>query len=301
MRAAARKSTVKASTLKGSTSTSSTKTNSRKRKPAANAEDNPDARDAAHKIDPVPLAEAQVGTKRSRTSRATAATAASATKNKDVSKKGVKRAKLDGGAAGSQPPGPSILGEAPTQVMNVIVFGTGDCGELGLGSKDKEAPRPRLNPYLDPSDPKAFHVVQLDCGGMHVAALTRDNQILTWGVNDQGALGRPTEWEGTFHDIDAADSDDDSDDLNPLESTPTPIPADTFPSGTRFVQVATGDSCTLVLTETGSVYGWGTFLVGRTDFLPTQIQSRYSTRYADQNRIRIPMASLGFGLVTMGW
>ena len=35
-------------------------------------------------------------------------------------------------------------------------------------------------------------VVQIDAGGMHVVALTRDNKILTWGVNDQGALGRDT-------------------------------------------------------------------------------------------------------------
>ena len=276
MCAAARKSSAKtAATVKGSTSSSSTKTNSRKRKPAANGVDSPDARDAARKIDAVPLAEAQVGTKRSKESHTPSATAATATKTKDVARKEVKRAKLGSGAAGSEQPGPPILGEAPTQVMNVIVFGTGDCGELGLGPKDKEAPRPRLNQYLDPSDPKAFHVVQLDCGGMHVAALTSDNQILTWGVNDQGALGRPTEWEGALRDIDA-DSDDDSDDLNPLECTPTPIPADAFPSGTRFVQVATADSCTLVLTETGSVYGWGTFLVRRPTF------SRHKSNVATQ-------------------
>lgn len=33
----------------------------------------------------------------------------------------------------------------------------------------------------------------LSVDGMHTAALTCDNRILTWGVNDEGALGRNTD------------------------------------------------------------------------------------------------------------
>jgi hypothetical protein len=39
----------------------------------------------------------------------------------------------------------------------------------------------------------------VSCGGMHTAALALDGSIWTWGVNDEGALGRPTAgtcWEG---------------------------------------------------------------------------------------------------------
>jgi Regulator of chromosome condensation (RCC1) repeat len=35
-------------------------------------------------------------------------------------------------------------------------------------------------------------VVQIACGGMHTAALTADGGVWTWGVNDEGALGRFT-------------------------------------------------------------------------------------------------------------
>jgi len=59
--------------------------------------------------------------------------------------------------------------------------------------------------------------------------------------------------------IPASDSD-----LNPRESNPTAIPADKFPAGTKFVQMAAGDSTTFVLTDEGLVYGWGTFRVSLT-------------------------------------
>ena len=110
-------------------------------------------------------------------------------------------------------------------------------------------------------------VVHIAVGGMHCAALTHDNKILTWGVNDQGALGRDTEWEGGLKDIDDDKSDDESDaedddtGINPLESTPTAVEDRHFPEGTKFVQVACSDSATFAVTEDGSVYGWGTFRV----------------------------------------
>ncbi|OJJ95824.1 hypothetical protein ASPACDRAFT_81581 [Aspergillus aculeatus ATCC 16872] len=99
---------------------------------------------------------------------------------------------------------------------------------------------------------------------MHCVALTHDNKILTWGVNDQGALGRDTTWEDGYKDVDETKSDSDSDSdndtgLNPHESTPTAIPSDAFPEGTIFVEVAAGDSSSFALTDEGQVYGWGTF------------------------------------------
>lgn len=153
-----------------------------------------------------------------------------------------------------------VINQVPTEILTIIVFGNGDNGELGLGPKQTEALRPRPNPYLDPNDPSKFHIVQLACGGMHTIALTADNKIVTWGVNDNSALGRDTRWDEKMRDMDA-ESDDEDGELNPLESKPTEIPADHFPPGTQFVQVAAGDSCSFALTDTGLVYGWGTFRV----------------------------------------
>ena len=156
-----------------------------------------------------------------------------------------------------------VINEAPTEKLNVYVFGEGSAGELGLGTAKNaiDVKRPRLNPLLSAAD---VGVVQLSCGGMHVAALTHDNQILTWGVNDDGALGRDTSWEGGLRDMDKDEdeSDDEDSGLNPKESTPTAIASTCFPEGTIFTQIAASDSCTLALTDKGLVYGWGTFRVG---------------------------------------
>ncbi|KAF4504501.1 hypothetical protein G6O67_007948 [Ophiocordyceps sinensis] len=159
------------------------------------------------------------------------------------------------------------INDAPTQVLDVYVFGEGSSGELGLGSgrlngkKPIDVKRPRLNDNLSA---KSIGVTQITCGGMHAVALTRDHKVLTWGVNDQGALGRDTTWEGKLRDADQDEgsqsvSDDDDTGLNPLESTPTILSGEYFAPGTKFVQAVASDSASFVLTEDGRVYGWGTF------------------------------------------
>jgi regulator of chromosome condensation len=121
-----------------------------------------------------------------------------------------------------------------------------------------------LNQLLSSKD---VGVVQIAVGGMHCAALTHDHKILTWGVNDQGALGRHT-GDGPMKDMkadDASDSDSDDDDedsgLNPDEATPREVDPKHFPAETKFVSLHAGDSSTFALTTTGLVYGWGTFRV----------------------------------------
>ena len=149
----------------------------------------------------------------------------------------------------------TALNSAPTEPLDVYVFGSGDSGELGLGTKNAiEAKTPRLNSNLS-------NVVQISLGGMHGIALTRDNKILTWGVNDQGALGRDTKWEGRMTEIDAESADDNEDEYKPKQAKQNPNPSSKFPPGTTFTQVAAGDSTSFVLTEEGFVYGCGIFRV----------------------------------------
>lgn len=147
---------------------------------------------------------------------------------------------------------PSI-NETPSKVQSALVFGNGDNGELGLGPNRTESLRPRTNPFLDPATESAFQVVQLACGGMHTVALAIDNKIITWGVNDNYALGRDTNWDAKLRDIDDAESGDEEAELNPLESTPGETSPRHFPAGTRFVQVASGDSCSFALTDAARI------------------------------------------------
>jgi regulator of chromosome condensation len=148
-----------------------------------------------------------------------------------------------------------------TEPLKVFTFGEGANGELGFGATKKaiDIKRPRYNELLSNHE-----VVRLAAGGMHVLALTKDNRILSWGVNDSGALGRDTSTADVkMRDLDADDSDSDSEDetggLIDLEATPTAISSEHFPEDTIFVDIAAGDSCSFALTTEGAVYAWGTF------------------------------------------
>lgn len=148
--------------------------------------------------------------------------------------------------------GPHI-NQPPTVPLEIFVFGDGSSGELGLGSKIvngqslTDVTQPRMNKLLSSED---VGVVQITCGGMHAVALTRDNKILTWGVNDLGALGRATDVE-----------EDDDDEFNPAESTPGPVDISGLGPDIRWAQVAASDNASFALTDDGRVYGWGTFRV----------------------------------------
>lgn len=162
-----------------------------------------------------------------------------------------------------------VINPPPTSILDIFVFGEGSAGELGLGAGNQpggkssvDVARPRLNHRLDA---KNVGVVAIAVGGMHAAALTRDNKILTWGVNDQGALGRSTE-AGQMKDMAESEESEDSDSdagsgLNPSEAEPREVDPSHFAPNTKFAALFAGDSCTYALTTTGLVYGWGTFRV----------------------------------------
>ena len=172
------------------------------------------------------------------------------------------------GKASEHPP---VQNNVPTQLLDVYVFGTNCYGELGLGdlTKKSEILRPVLNEKLAANSVGIVHVA---VGGVHSAALTHDNRILTWGVNDEGTLARDTKQDKKEADTNGAnnvngeaESDDESDDdeitLNLKEATPLPVDPSLFPKGTVFAQLAASDSATFALTVDGLVYGWGTFRV----------------------------------------
>jgi regulator of chromosome condensation len=152
------------------------------------------------------------------------------------------------------PKAPKIINHAPTTRLEIFVFGANTDGELGLGSKDLDGAglfdveKPRLNTVLSADE---VGIVQIACGGQHVVALTRSNELLSWGVNDHGTLGR---------DPAGAEEDQDEDDeLNPKEANPAPVDVSGLDPSIKWTQVVAGDNASFALTADGRVYGWGTF------------------------------------------
>lgn len=134
-------------------------------------------------------------------------------------------------------------------------------GELGLGatSRDRNVKRPRLNVHLLAGK---VGIVDVAVGGMHVAALDKEGKVWTWGVNDQGSLGRDTKvtMDATMKDSSMEDSDSEDEELlNVLESKPGPVEG--FPEGVKVVKLACGDSISVAIADDGMVYSWGTFRV----------------------------------------
>lgn len=121
--------------------------------------------------------------------------------------------------------------------------GGAESRELGLGNTALQYPNgeggteePILNPLLDP---ETVGVVQVAAGHNHAAALTHDGTVLTWGCSDFFALGRE------------ADGPED-------EATPGPVGG---LEALDIVQVVVTDHATFVLTTSGLVFGWGSFMV----------------------------------------
>ena len=141
--------------------------------------------------------------------------------------------------------GGSTLAPLPPQLppSDLFVFGSNPFGALGLGEDETVKYRPaQVTAAGLPS------LVQVSCGGMHTAALDQQGRVWTWGVNDEGALGRCT--EGTsWQEVEEGSKEPSAvPGLAPLPST-----------NIKAVQVAAGDGFTFALTAEGAVYGCGMF------------------------------------------
>ncbi|EDO33245.1 predicted protein [Nematostella vectensis] len=114
-----------------------------------------------------------------------------------------------------------------------LTLGQGDVGQLGLGPDTLERKKPAV-----PIDLEGVPIVQVESGGMHTVALSKDGKVYTWGCNDDGALGRETTSEGEE------------------EFQPGVV---SMPDDVNIVMVSAGDSHTAALSDQGTVYAWGTY------------------------------------------
>lgn len=127
---------------------------------------------------------------------------------------------------------------SPPKGGQVLAVGDNGMTQLGLKSAIIERQNPQPIPILDP-------IVQIAAGPLHSVCLTEKNQIYTFGCNDEHALGR------------ANNDDDDDDQADQFGLVDMSAIIDT--ENEKIIQIVAGDSHTLVLSNLGKVYGWGTF------------------------------------------
>ncbi|CAG8840581.1 34242_t:CDS:2, partial [Gigaspora margarita] len=68
--------------------------------------------------------------------------------------------------------------------IKLFTVGNNDCGELGFGYDVEEMKYPRHVESL-----ADFNIVNISCGSLHVTALTQNRKVITWGCNNESALG----------------------------------------------------------------------------------------------------------------
>jgi regulator of chromosome condensation len=107
---------------------------------------------------------------------------------------------------------------------------------------------------LNSAPPNPPQILQVVCGGMHTVVLTEDRQVFSWGVNDEGALGRET--TGELWEKSSLSTGSPGDAYTP--GSPVDIPT----THGAIVQLSAGDSHTCALTELGAVWAWGTYRDG---------------------------------------
>ncbi|CAG2111539.1 unnamed protein product [Medioppia subpectinata] len=127
-------------------------------------------------------------------------------------------------------------------------------GELGLRQKRVKETKVKDNepsPVTDKEHNALDHVVAVVCGAMHSCCLTSEGKVLTFGCNDDSALGRDT--------LTSLDATDDSLDLDESEERECRTPRQVAGLPEVVVKMTAGDMHTCVLCADGSVWVWGNF------------------------------------------
>jgi alpha-tubulin suppressor-like RCC1 family protein len=123
---------------------------------------------------------------------------------------------------------------ALTSNGQVYSFGWNNEGQLGREQDSRPGPSPRLVIFRDATGP----VKQIAGGGEHTLALTSTGQFYSFGWNNEGQLGNPTN-NGT----------------NNANPTPTQV---TLPGASgQITQIAGGFDHSLAVTATGQLYAFG--------------------------------------------
>jgi len=124
----------------------------------------------------------------------------------------------------------------------IFMMGQGDMNQLGLGEDVIEVYTPEPLRFEG-----GLRVVKVACGGMHTLALTEGGVLFSWGVNDEGGLGRDARGGHLALQQGATAGS---------ECIPDRVK---FPNKEKIAAISAGDSHSVAVDASGGLWGWGCF------------------------------------------
>ena len=134
---------------------------------------------------------------------------------------------------------------ADEKTGDVMVWGDNTCQVLGISTRASGRKRPFPVALIDKTAPSGLKRLLPKCkqvvaSGVHTVAVTVDGDLYSWGVNDEGQLGRRI-----------PDGDD--------EAPAVPGLVSLGEGAGKVTSAAATDAATFALTEEGTLYGTGVF------------------------------------------
>lgn len=128
---------------------------------------------------------------------------------------------------------------------DVMIWGDNTCMVLGISTRASGRKRPFPVALIDKAAPSGYKRLLPKCkqvvaSGVHTVAVTVDGDLYSWGVNDEGQLGRRI-----------PDGDD--------EAPAVPGLVSLGEGAGKVSSAAATDAATFALTEEGTLYGTGVF------------------------------------------
>ena len=160
---------------------------------------------------------------------------------------------------------------------DVMVWGDNTCMALGITTRASGRKRPFPVALIDKTAPSGLKRLLPKCkqvvaSGVHTVAVTVNGDLYSWGVNDEGQLGRPIPAE---------------DDEAPAVPGLVSLGGDKKTDDVKVTSVVATDAATFALTQGGTVYGTGVF--------KDDGEVGFSPKNPGRQQTPVPMAGTGAG------
>lgn len=192
-------------------------------------------------------------------------------------------------------------------IGTVWVWGSGECDQLGIKESLLDDDLCLKKPKMIENISKDLNIIDITSGALHNLILTDQGQVLSWGCNDDGALGRlssrlKAKLDKLNKKINDKDEDEDDDEDEEGEEEEESEDSEKYPNKIVFPEnvedynvkvksIIGGDCYSCCLMENGEVYLWGSYKDsgGYIGFPNFQLMSGSLVGYKQYNPVKVPI------------